>query len=104
MRDDPGSIFNEPALFLQALANGRRLHVLTLLNQAEWDVTSLAAAVGLSQSAASQHLAKLQAACLVTIRHEAQTIWYRCNSKAVNDILMLLASSFHVPANVAEAA
>lgn len=104
MRDDPGSRFNEPALFLQALANGRRLHVLMLLNQDEWDVTSLATAVGLSPSALSQHLAKLKAAGLVTIRREAQTIWYRCDSKAVEDVLILLASSFHVSGGVSQAA
>lgn len=97
MRENPGSQFNDPAMFLQVLANSRRLHVLSLLRKAEWDVGSLAAAVGLSQSALSQHLAKLRSAGLVSVRREAQTIWYRCDTKSVDDIMRLLAVHFPEP-------
>ena len=37
----------------------------------------LAEAVGLSQSALSQHLAKMREEGLVAYRRESQTLWYR---------------------------
>jgi DNA-binding transcriptional ArsR family regulator len=63
---------------LRALANDRRLMVLCKL--AEWgeaSVGALAEAVGLSQSATSQHLAKMREEGLVDFRREGQTLWYR---------------------------
>ena len=39
--------------------------------------TSLAEAVGLSQSALSQHLAKMREEGIVTFRRDGQTLWYR---------------------------
>ena len=38
---------------------------------------TLAEAVGLSQSALSQHLAKMREEGIVDFRREAQTLWYR---------------------------
>jgi DNA-binding transcriptional ArsR family regulator len=63
---------------LRALANDRRLMVLCKL--AEWgeaSVGALAEGVGLSQSATSQHLAKMREEGLVDFRREGQTLWYR---------------------------
>lgn len=79
-----------PAMLLQALANAKRLHVMQLLHANEWDVTSLAERVGLSQSALSQHLSKLRAARLVSTRRVAQTVFYSCNSVTVAQILAVL--------------
>jgi len=47
---------NQAANFLSLLANAKRLEVLELIAKQERDVTSLAEAVHLSQSALSQHL------------------------------------------------
>ncbi len=63
---------------LRALANERRL--MLLCKMAEWgeaSVGSLADAVGLSQSATSQHLGKMREEGIVDFRREGQTLWYR---------------------------
>jgi ArsR family transcriptional regulator, virulence genes transcriptional regulator len=63
---------------LRALANERRLMVLCkLVEWGEGSVGALAEAAGLSQSATSQHLAKMREEGLVAFRREGQTLWYR---------------------------
>lgn len=63
---------------LRALANERRLMILCkLVEWGEGSVGALAEAVGLSQSALSQHLAKMRDEQIVATRREGQTIWYR---------------------------
>jgi len=63
---------------LRALANERRLMVLCkLAESSEECVGALAEAAGLSQSATSQHLAKMREEGLVDFRREGQTLWYR---------------------------
>lgn len=61
---------------LKAMANRRRLEILAQLTDGEVCVAGLVAALGMSQSAVSQHLAKLRAAQLVETRRERQTIYY----------------------------
>ena len=66
------------ASILRTLANERRLMILCKL--AEWgegSVSALSEVAGLSQSATSQHLAKMRDEALVDFRREGQTIWYR---------------------------
>lgn len=66
------------AELLKALGNTRRLMVMCkLAEHREMSVTALAAEVGLSQSALSQHLAKMRAEGLVAFRRDSQTLWYR---------------------------
>ena len=68
----------EVADILRTLANERRLMILCkLVEWGEGNVSTLAQAVGLSQSALSQHLAKMRDEGIVTTRRESQTIWYR---------------------------
>jgi len=68
----------EVAQILRALANERRLMILCkLVEWGEASVNSLADAVGLSQSALSQHLAKMREEGIVAFRRESQTLWYR---------------------------
>ena len=63
---------------LRALANERRLMILCkLVEGGEATVGALAETVGLSQSALSQHLAKMREEGLVAFRRESQTLWYR---------------------------
>lgn len=63
---------------LRALANERRLMILCkLVEWGEATVGSLVEAVGLSQSALSQHLAKMREEGIVTYRRDSQTLWYR---------------------------
>lgn len=70
----------EAASFLKGLANPHRLLVLCHLAQGERSVTELLSCVELSQSAMSQHLAKLRAEGLVDYRREHRTLYYYiCN-------------------------
>jgi DNA-binding transcriptional ArsR family regulator len=81
----------EAAALLKALSNPRRLLVLChLVNAPEMSVTQLAENVGLSQSALSQHLAKLRDEGLVATRKEAQTVFYRAADERVERLLVLL--------------
>ena len=67
---------DEAAELLRALANGARLKVVCELMSGERSVGELVKASGLSQSALSQHLARLRADGLVTTRRDSQTIYY----------------------------
>ena len=80
------------AALLAAMANPKRLVVLSLLTTSEMAVGALAEAVGLSQSALSQHLSKLRAQGLVSTRRDAQTIYYSSDSPAVKAVLAALES------------
>ena len=76
---------------LRALANGRRLMVLCkLVEHGERTVTDLAADAGLSQSALSQHLAKMRDEGLVAFRRESQTLWYRVADPRAETLLATL--------------
>lgn len=76
---------------LRAIGNARRLMVLCkLAEQAEMNVGDLAAAVGLSQSALSQHLAKMRDEGLVAFRRESQTSWYRIADPRIRTLLETL--------------
>lgn len=66
----------DAADLLKLLSNRHRLMILCELNGGERSVSELEAVVPLSQSALSQHLAKLREAGLVSTRREAQTIHY----------------------------
>ena len=82
------------AALLNAMANPARLEILNFLSQGEIAVGALASKVGLSQSALSQHLAKLRDQKLVTTRRDAQTIYYSTQSVAVKTMLTALAEIF----------
>ena len=81
----------EVADLLRALANERRLMILCkLVEWGEANVTSLAEAVGLSQSALSQHLAKMRDEGIVTFRRESQTLWYRIADPRIEQLFATL--------------
>jgi ArsR family transcriptional regulator, virulence genes transcriptional regulator len=85
----------EVADILRALANERRLAILcTLVERGEASVNSLAAVVGLSQSALSQHLARMREEGLVTFRRESQTLWYRIADPRIEELLATLHKLF----------
>ena len=88
----------EVAGILRALANERRLMILCrLVECGEANVNTLAEAVGLSQSALSQHLAKMRAEGLVTFRRESQTLWYRIADPRIEDLFATLHRLFCAP-------
>jgi DNA-binding transcriptional ArsR family regulator len=81
----------DAAQFLRVLANEHRLLVLCqLLVFGEMSVSELVGRVGLSQSALSQHLARLREDGLVTYRRESQTLHYRvCDARAARLLAVL---------------
>ncbi|MEK1926800.1 MAG: metalloregulator ArsR/SmtB family transcription factor [Rhizobium giardinii] len=90
------------AEFLSAMANPKRLLILSSLVNEEMAVGALANQVGLSQSALSQHLSKLRAQNLVTTRRDAQTIYYSSSSDAVLKVLKTLTEIYGEEAAPAE--
>jgi len=79
---------------LRAMGNERRLAILCHLSDREHSVTELCRLVGLSQSALSQHLAKLRRDNLVKTRRSAQTVFYSVSSPEVVPILRALSDVF----------
>lgn len=73
---------------LRAIGNARRLMLLCkLVEHGERTVGDLASDVGLSQSACSQHLARMRAEGLVTYRRDSQTLWYVIADARVQTLL-----------------
>ena len=80
----------EVAGVLGLMANPKRLLILCKLLEGGRTVGALAAEVGLSQSALSQHLARLREAGLVATRRSAQSITYTLASREVRVLLATL--------------
>ena len=85
----------EASRLLKMMGNESRLLVLCFLAEAgELSVGDLAGRVGLSQSALSQHLAKLREDKLVATRKEAQSVFYRVRDPNAQRVLELLHEIF----------
>ena len=85
----------EAAELLKALANEKRLMILCkLLERGEMSVMSLSDNVGLSQSALSQHLAKMRDEKIIDFRRDVQTIYDHVSSPDVIRILKTLKSIY----------
>ena len=84
----------EAARLLKLLANEQRLIVLCRLSHAELSVTELGEYINLSQSALSQHLAKLRADGLVATRRDAQTIYYRLADPITEKLIGVLCEIY----------
>ena len=73
-----------------ALANKHRLAIKEQLVDKEMSVGAIAKKLSLSQSALSQHLARLRSGKLVETRRDRQTIYYSCTSQPVQRLLRTL--------------
>ena len=83
------------AQLLKLLANEKRLVILCFLaTRGEMPVSALAEALNLSQSALSQHLAKLRRDGLVQFRRESQTLHYRLADPRAVRMLVVLKEIF----------
>ena len=81
----------EAASVLKSLGHESRLRVLCYLAEAgEVSAGDLTMRIGLSQSALSQHLARLRAEGLVATRKEAQSVFYRIAQPKVLELLSAL--------------
>lgn len=87
---------------LKALGNAQRLRVLCLLVDREMSVGQINEQLpDLSQSALSQHLAKLREEELVQTRREAQTIWYTLEQGPARQIISTLYEIYCAPEKAA---
>ena len=80
---------------LRAVGNPNRLLILCLLiEHREMTVGALQEYVGLSQSALSQHLARMREEGLVAFRRESQALHYRIANRDVATLIAALKSIF----------
>jgi DNA-binding transcriptional ArsR family regulator len=83
------------AAMLRTLGNEQRLLLLCLLiEHDELTVGQLQEQVELSQSALSQHLARMREDGLVTSRREGQSMYYRIDDPRVETLVAALKSVF----------
>ena len=82
------------AEFLTLISNEKRLEILALLLHGEMTVGSIADRISLSQSALSQHLARLREQGLIAFRREAQTLHYHIADARAGQVLELLRDIF----------
>ncbi|WP_339779358.1 metalloregulator ArsR/SmtB family transcription factor [uncultured Thalassospira sp.] len=75
---------------LKAMSNQSRLMILCQLHTGERSVGELERIIGLSQSALSQHLARLRRDHLVKTRREAQTIFYSLHGEEAVRVIKTL--------------
>lgn len=82
------------ASLLTLMGNEKRLLIMSHLLDTEMSVGAIAEKVSLSQSALSQHLARLRNEDLVETRRDRQMIYYTCKSDAVRKLLGTLEGIF----------
>ncbi|EKT4439842.1 MULTISPECIES: ArsR/SmtB family transcription factor [Pseudomonadota] len=83
------------AAMLRAVGNEHRLLILCLLiEHGEMTVGALLEDVALSQSALSQHLARMREDGLVAYRRESQTLHYRIENPDVAKLIATLKTLF----------
>jgi len=84
----------EAEIFLKQLGNANRLMILCVLTEGELSVGDLNERIPLSQSALSQHLAKLREAGFVATRKESQTVYYQLSDPRVETLIQNLYKIF----------
>jgi DNA-binding transcriptional ArsR family regulator len=78
------------ATFLTLMGNEKRLAIMGHLVDDELSVGAIAERVDLSQSALSQHLARLRDEGLVNTQRESQTVWYTLPAGPAHAIIATL--------------
>jgi len=91
--DESARAPHRASALLKAMGNKHRLMILCHLSETEACVSALERVVGLSQSALSQHLAKLRNENLVKTRRHAQTIFYSLSGSVASEVIKALRSS-----------
>ena len=75
------------AELLSMIGNEKRLQILGHLLDDEMSVGTIADKVSLSQSALSQHLAKLRMARILVSRHEGTKVFYRLANEHASQLV-----------------
>ncbi|WP_371258363.1 ArsR/SmtB family transcription factor [Magnetospira sp. QH-2] len=84
----------EASGLLKCLSNDRRLMIVCELSSGEKSVGALEERVGLTQSALSQHLARLRKDGIVRTRRDSQRIYYSLVDANVTRMLETLAELY----------
>lgn len=79
---------------LKNLANENRLMICCSLAGGELSVTELNEGLPLSQSALSQHLARLREAGILKTRKQSQTVYYSVADPAVGQVINTLKTIY----------
>lgn len=87
----------EAAEVLKSIANPNRLMILCSLIEGEKTVGAINEQVPLSQSALSQHLARLRAENLVSTRKEGQTVHYSVSDGRIVELMSHLYELYCSP-------
>ncbi len=80
----------QASALMKVLGHPGRLMILCNLADGECAVGELAEKLQMSQSALSQHLARMRAEQLVITRRESQTVFYRLNDGPVRRVIECL--------------
>ncbi|MBW6425834.1 metalloregulator ArsR/SmtB family transcription factor [Rhizobium sp. XQZ8] len=83
---------SKAAVLLHSLANAKRYMIVSMLAEGQLDVGAIAMALGLSQSATSQHLKILRDGQVVERQRTAQTVYYRLKGDSALKLLRTLQS------------
>lgn len=89
----------EASELLKSLSNPHRLLVLCQLEAGEMQVSQLQSGSGLSQSALSQHLARLREDGLVAARREGVAVFYSIANPAAVKVIGVLAEIYCPPSS-----
>ncbi|MFQ5441758.1 MAG: ArsR/SmtB family transcription factor [Thermodesulfobacteriota bacterium] len=73
----------EAADLFKILSVDKRIEIIELLKKSAMSVNALAGAIGITQSAVSQHLRVLKAAGLVRDKRQGYRIYYSLNGEAL---------------------
>ena len=87
----------EASQVLKSIANPNRLMILCTLTEGEKSVGSINNSVPLSQSALSQHLARLRDENLVSFRKEGQSVLYRIQDPRIVALMSRLYELYCAP-------
>lgn len=86
---------SEAAALLKELASEKRLMILcALMDDKEMSVTEITSRIDLSQSALSQHLARLREQGIVAYRRDGTTLFYSVTDGNIGRILKTLKSIY----------
>lgn len=89
--EELGKKASEIAGVLRAIGNDARLLLLCrLVESGELTAGSLVGTAGLSQSALSQHLARMREEGVVAYRREGQSLWYRIADPRIEELIATL--------------
>jgi ArsR family transcriptional regulator, virulence genes transcriptional regulator len=83
--DDGTRLFELQAEVCQAIANPKRLQILSLLKGGEMSVGDMLKAMGLNKANLSQHLSILRQKGIVVTRREGTVIYYRLARPRISD-------------------